>query len=161
MATHIPPLSQNVSCTATLQREHVCQIWFEMHFPLNFWHNMPLPWQHTFLHCQRVCFAQLHHTATMCAKVHFKGRGSHLQAQNLRLHKYNGIQKVIPCCNSPEKMLSMAMYSVMRDIPDARNVPMERGWVALYLYATCKFSNKLTLEQWASEYGLPFFWYAL
>ena len=35
-----------------------CQIWFEMHFPLNFWHNMPLPWQHTFLHCQKVCFAQ-------------------------------------------------------------------------------------------------------
>ena len=56
---------------------------------------------------------------------------------------------------------SMAMYSVMRDIPDARNVPMERGWVALYLYATRKFSNQLTLEQWAYEYGLPFFWYAL
>ena len=52
---------------------------------------------------------------------------------------------------------SMAMYSVMRDIPDARNVPMERGWVALYLYATCKFSNLLTLEQWAFEYGLPLF----
>ena len=31
----------------------------------------------------------------------------------------------------------------------------------LYLYATCKFSNHLTLEQWAFEYGLPFFWYAL
>ena len=56
---------------------------------------------------------------------------------------------------------SMAMYSVMRDIPDARKVPMERGWVALYLYATCKFSNLLTLEQWAFEYGLPLFWYAL
>ena len=41
-------------------------------FPLNFWHDMPLPWQHTFLHCQKVCFAQLHHTATMCAKFHFK-----------------------------------------------------------------------------------------
>ena len=53
------------------------------------------------------------------------------------------------------------MYSVMRDIPDARKVPMERGWVALYLYATCKFSNLLTLEQWAFEYGLPLFWYAL
>ena len=56
---------------------------------------------------------------------------------------------------------SVAMYSVMRDIPDARKVPMERGWVVLYLYATCKFSNILTLEQWAFEYGLPFFWYAL
>ena len=43
-----------------------------MHFPLNFWHNMPLPWQHTFLHCQKVCFAQLQNTATMCAKFHFK-----------------------------------------------------------------------------------------
>ena len=49
------------------------------------------------------------------------------------------------------------MYSVMRDKPDARKVPMERGWVVLYLYATCKFSNLLTLEQWAFEYGLPFF----
>ena len=56
---------------------------------------------------------------------------------------------------------SMAMYSVMRDIPDARKVPIERGWVALHLYATCKFSNHLTLEQWAFEYGLPLFWYAL
>ena len=53
------------------------------------------------------------------------------------------------------------MYSVMRDIPDARKVPMERGWVALYWYATCKFLNLLTLEQWAFEYGLPLFWYAL
>ena len=64
--------SQNVSCTVTLQCEHACQILFEMHFPLNSWHNMLLPWQHTFLHCQKVCFAQLHHTATMCAKFHFK-----------------------------------------------------------------------------------------
>ena len=53
---------------------------------------------------------------------------------------------------------SVAMYSVMRDKPDARKVPMERGWVVLYLYATCKFSNLLTLEQWAFEYGLPFFY---
>ena len=36
---------------------------------------------------------------------------------------------------------SMAMYSVMHDIHDARRVPMERGWVALYLYATCEYSN--------------------
>ena len=28
-------------------------------------------------------------------------------------------------------------------------------------YATCTFSNHLTLEQWAFEYGLPLFWYAL
>ena len=36
---------------------------------------------------------------------------------------------------------SMAMYSVMYDIYDARMVPVERGWVALYLYVTCKYSN--------------------
>ena len=53
---------------------------------------------------------------------------------------------------------SIAMYSVMRDIPDARNVPIERRWVALYLYATRKCSNQLTLEQRAFEYGLPFFY---
>ena len=46
-------------------------------------------------------------------------------------------------------------YSVMRDKHDARRVPMERGWVALYLYATHKYSNQLTFE-----YGLPFL-YAL
>ena len=43
---------------------------------------------------------------------------------------------------------------------DARRVPMERGWVALYLYATCRYSNQLILEQWAFENGLPFL-YAL
>ena len=46
---------------------------------------------------------------------------------------------------------SMASYSVMHDIHDARRVPMERGWVALY--ATYKYSNQLTLEQWAFEHG--------
>ena len=34
---------------------------------------------------------------------------------------------------------SMAMYSVMRDIYDARMVPMERGWVALFKQATSKY----------------------
>ena len=53
---------------------------------------------------------------------------------------------------------SVAMYSVMRDKPDASKVPVERGRVVLYLYATCNFSNLLTLEQWAFEYGLPFFY---
>ena len=57
---------------------------------------------------------------------------------------------------------SMAMYSVMRDIYDARRVPMEKGWVAVYLhYVTCKYSNQLTLEQWAFENELPLFWYTL
>ena len=56
---------------------------------------------------------------------------------------------------------SMEMYSVMHDIHDARVVSMELGWVALYWYATQKYSNQLTLEQWAFENGLPVFWYAL
>ena len=51
---------------------------------------------------------------------------------------------------------SMAMYSVMRDKHDARSIPMETGWVALYLCATYKYSNELTLEQWALENGLLF-----
>ena len=48
-------------------------------------------------------------------------------------------------CKKWEMTLSsaMAMCSVMRDIHDAKikMVPMERGWVALYLYATCEYSN--------------------
>ena len=74
-----------------------------------------------------------------------------------------GFYPIVKTCKKWVMTLSssMAMYSVMRDIPDARKVPIERGWVALRLYATCKFSNHLTLEQWAFEYGLPLFWYAL
>ena len=74
-----------------------------------------------------------------------------------------GFYPIVKTCKKWVMTLSssMAMYSVMRDIPDARKVPIERGWVAFHLYATCKFSNHLTLEQWAFEYGLPLFWYAL
>ena len=72
MATHIPPLPKSVSCTSSLQGQHVCQILFENASSHNFWHNMPLPWQHTFLHCRKMCLAQLHHTANMCAKFPFK-----------------------------------------------------------------------------------------
>ena len=74
-----------------------------------------------------------------------------------------GFYPIVKTCKKWVMTLSpsMAMYSVMRDIPDARKVPIERGWVALHLYATCKFSNHLTLEQWAFEYGLPLFWYTL
>ena len=73
-----------------------------------------------------------------------------------------GFYPIVKTCKKWVMTLSssMAMYSVMRDIPDARKVPIERR-VALHLYATCKFSNHLTLEQWAFEYGLPLFWYAL
>ena len=54
---------------------------------------------------------------------------------------------------------SMTMYSVMHDIHNARRVPVERGWVALYTHATGTFSNQLTFNsiQWAFENGLPFF----
>ena len=74
-----------------------------------------------------------------------------------------GFYPIVKTCKKWVMTLSssMAMYSVMRDIPDARKVPIERGRVALHLYATCKFSNHMTLEQWAFEYGLPLFWYAL
>ena len=39
-------------------------------FPPNFCHNMPLPWQHTFYHCQKMCLAHLHPKANICAKFH-------------------------------------------------------------------------------------------
>ena len=38
-------------------------------FP-HFCHNMPLPWQHTFYHCQKMCLAHLHPKANICAKFH-------------------------------------------------------------------------------------------
>ena len=85
---------------------------------------------------------------------------------HLNCQKQQALQSSNPITKTCKKWVmtlssSVAMYSVMRDKPDARKVPMERGWVVLYLYATCKFSNLLTLEQWAFEYGIPFFWYAV
>ena len=38
-------------------------------FP-HFCHNMPLPWQHTFFHCRKMCLAHLHPKANICAKFH-------------------------------------------------------------------------------------------
>ena len=35
-----------------------------------FCHNMPLPWQHTFCHCQKMCPAHLYPKANICAKFH-------------------------------------------------------------------------------------------
>ena len=82
MATHFLPLSKNVSCTSTPQGKHLCQISWELvknwgsssrrkisglH---HFCHNMPLPWQHTFYHCQKMCLAHLHPKANICAKFH-------------------------------------------------------------------------------------------
>ena len=44
-----------------------------------------------------------------------------------------GFYPIVKTCKKWVMTLSssMAMYSVMRDIPDARKVPIERGWVAL------------------------------
>ena len=40
-------------------------------FSPHFCHNMPLPWQHTFCHCQKkMCLAHLHPKANICAKFH-------------------------------------------------------------------------------------------
>ena len=80
---------------------------------------------------------------------------------HLNCQKQHSLQSSNPITKACKKWVmtlssSVAMYSVMRDKPDARKVPMEGGWVILYLYATCKLSNLLTLEQWAFEYGLPF-----
>ena len=68
------------SCTSTPQGKHcLCQISWEFEklrkysrrkiFP-HFCHNMPLPWQHTFYHCQKMCLAHLHPKANICAKFH-------------------------------------------------------------------------------------------
>ena len=39
-------------------------------FSPHFCHNMPLPWQRTFYHCQKMCLAHLHPKANICAKFH-------------------------------------------------------------------------------------------
>ena len=39
-------------------------------FSPHFCHNMPLPWQHTYCHCQQMCLAHLHPNANICAKFH-------------------------------------------------------------------------------------------
>ena len=80
MATHFLPLSKNVSCTSTPQGKHLCQISWELVknwgsssrrkiFP-HFCHNMPLPWQHSFCHCRKMCLAHLHSKANISAKFH-------------------------------------------------------------------------------------------
>ena len=51
---------------------------------------------------------------------------------------------------------SMAMYSVMRDIYDARRVPMEREWVALYLCRMQIFKS-IAFRTTGLWNGLPLF----
>ena len=81
MATHFLPLSKNVSCTSTTPRqtsvpnfmrigEKTEEVVRDARFFPNFCHNMPLPWQHTFYHCQKMCLAHLHPKANICAKFH-------------------------------------------------------------------------------------------
>ena len=46
--------------------EVVCDARFSPHFC----HNMPLPWQHSFCHCRKMCLAHLHPKVHICAKFH-------------------------------------------------------------------------------------------
>ena len=39
-------------------------------FSPHFCHNTPLPWQHSFCHCRKMCLAHLHPKAHICAKFH-------------------------------------------------------------------------------------------
>ena len=47
--------------------QNVEVIWFT-NFSSKLFHNMPLPWQQTFRHCQTMCCSHLHLKARMCAK---------------------------------------------------------------------------------------------
>ena len=80
-ATHFLSLSKKVSCTSTPQGKHLCQISWELvknwgsssrtqDFSPIFCHNMPLPWQHSFCHCRKMCLAHLHSKANISAKFH-------------------------------------------------------------------------------------------
>ena len=66
---------------------------------------------------------------------------------------------IIKTCKKWDMTLSssMAMYSVMRDLHDAKRIPMERGSVALYLQATCKYSNELTFRTMGLWIWITFF----
>ena len=55
---------------------------------------------------------------------------------------------------------SMAMYSVMRDIYDARRVPMEREWVALYLCRMQIFKS-IAFRTTGLWKWITFTWYTL
>ena len=71
---------KHVSCTSTPQGKHLCQISWELvknwgsssrrKISPHFCHNMPLPWQHSFCHCRKMCLAHLHPKAHICAKFH-------------------------------------------------------------------------------------------
>ena len=81
MATHFLPLSKNVSCTYLHPKTNICAKFHENRskteevvrdgrFSPIFGHNMPLPWQHTFCHCRKMCLAHLHPKTNICAKFH-------------------------------------------------------------------------------------------
>ena len=72
---------KNVSCTSTPQGKHLCQISWELvknwgsssrrKIFSHFCHNMPLPWQHTFYHCQKnMSCTSTPPRQTSCAKFH-------------------------------------------------------------------------------------------
>ena len=69
---------KSVSCTST-PKVNICakfhENWWKTEevvrdasfFP-HFCHNMPLPWQHTFCHCRKMCLAHLHPKAHICVR---------------------------------------------------------------------------------------------
>ena len=90
MATHFLPLSKTVLHIYTPRQTSVpnsmrigqklrkyifaccCfRVLFAMQdLPPFFAHNIWLPWQHTFCHCQKLCLAHLHPKANICAEFH-------------------------------------------------------------------------------------------
>ena len=80
MATHIPPLSKKCVLHIYTSRPKCLPklIWkntfSNFHFKcfvfFHFQNNVPLPWQHTFCHCQKLCLAHLHPKANICAEFH-------------------------------------------------------------------------------------------
>ena len=71
---------RNVSCTFTPKAD-ICAEFHEnrskteevvrdARFSPFFAHNIWLPWQHTFCHCQKLCLGHLHPKANICAEFH-------------------------------------------------------------------------------------------
>ena len=81
MATHFLTTGQKMCLAHLHPKANICakfhENWWKTEevvrdarfFP-HFCHNMPLPWQHTFYHCQKMCLAHLHPKANICAKFH-------------------------------------------------------------------------------------------
>ena len=79
MATHFLPLSKKMCLAYLHMKANICakfhENWWkteevvrDARFSPHFCHNMPLPWQHFFCHCRKMCLAHLHPKAHICAK---------------------------------------------------------------------------------------------